>query len=179
MTETVQSTNVREGLATGRDLQRSALRERVLQFRTLVRALMPGTPYAQVLPSTPQLASSTGVWLRSLDETVNLWAEIEASPPAGVVVPLVVAGGYGVAAFSADAQVLRGTLTSLSQADMDVSRAIARRDKVWSAAHARLVQYRLAIAGLFPTGHALLSSLPRLSAAYRRREEPELVESGS
>ncbi len=41
-------------------------------------------------------------------------------------------------------------------------------EREWPA-HSRLVQYRLAVSAYFPLSHPLVTSLPRLSAPYRRR----------
>jgi len=182
-TEAVQAQNRREGLATDRDQRRRALRARIVQFRRLVLALdTPHPPplspggergvYAKNLPQTPMANAGQGVWERALDWTAGLWADIESAPPPGVPVPLLVAGGYGLVSFLADSAALRGVLTDLVGAEQDLSRVIAERDRAWKSAHSRLVQYRLAVSAYFPLSHPLVTSLPRLSAPYRRRAKP-------
>ncbi len=171
-TMAVQAQNRREGLATDRDQRRGALRARIVQLRRLVAGLMPDSPFAQNLPQTPLANAGQGAWERALDWTAALWADIEAAPPAGVPVPLLVAGGYGLVDFLADSAALRSVLTGLVGADQDLSRAIAERDAAWKSAHSRLVQYRGVVSAYFPLSHPLVTSLPRLSAPYRRRPKP-------
>ena len=172
ITEGVVAQNQREGLSSDRDRMRRALRARIVQFRRLVAGLMPGTPFALVLPKTPLANAGLGVWERALVETGGLWADIESDPPPGVPVPLLVAGGYGLVDFVADSASLRGVLTALGGAEQDLSRVIFERDRAWKSAHSRLVQYRLAVSAYFPLSHPLVTSLPRLSAPYRRRKKP-------
>jgi hypothetical protein len=168
----VEETNRREGLATDRDQRRKALRDRIGQFRSLVGALLPGSAYEKALPKKPLVNAGQGVWLRALDETAALWADIEADAPPGAPVPFLVAGGYGLVDFSADSLALRNALTSLTAADQDVARAVDGREAVWKAVHPKLVQFRMAVAASFPLDHPLVTSLPRLSAPYRRRVKP-------
>lgn len=173
----VQKENVREGLSSERDQRRKALHARIGQFRRLVAALMPGSPFEKTLPKRPILSAGRNAWETALTETAALWADIEAAPPPGVPVPLLVAGGYGLADFSADAAALRKVFTALGGAEQDFALAIASRDEAWKAAYSRLVQYRLAVSAYFPLDHAMVQSLPRLSAPYKRRvkvsEPPE------
>lgn len=133
---------------------------------------MPDSPFAQNLPQTPLANAGQGAWERALDWTAGLWADIESAPPPGVPVPLLVAGGYGLVDFLADSAALRSVLTGLVGAEQDLSRAIAERDAAWKSAHSRLVQYRGVVSAYFPLSHPLVTSLPRLSAPYRRRLKP-------
>ena len=177
VTEAVHAQNRREGLVFDRDQGRRALRARIVQLRRLVGGLMPDSPFAHNLPKTPLANAGLGAWARALDWTAGLWSDIESAPPPGVPVPLLVAGGYGLVDFLADSAALRSVLIGLVGADQDLSRAIAERDAAWKSAHSRLVQYRLAVSAYFPLSHPLVTSLPRLSAPYRRRVKPAPPES--
>lgn len=169
----VHAENDREALSGERDQRRMAAHARIGQFRRLVGALLPGSPYEKSLPEKPLVNAGRNAWETALDRTAGLWADIEADAPPGAPVPFLVAGGYGLVDFSADALALRNVLTSLTGAEQDLARAIASREEAWKAVYPRLVQFRGAVSAYFPLDHPLVLSLPRLSAPYKRRVKPD------
>lgn len=172
MAKVVEEENDQEGLTGERNIRRKALRARMVQFRKVVRGLMPDSSYAKIVPETPLVDSSLNVWLGALDGFSGLWEMIEADPPPGVPVPFLIAGGYGLADFNADADALRSVYTGLVGEENDMVGALAERDRVWSATRSRLVQYRAVVSGSFELSHPLVRSLPRLSQPYKPRPKP-------
>lgn len=169
MAKVVEEENDREGLTWERDRLRKALRARVLQFRKVVSGLMPDSSYARVLPETPRVDASLNTWLTALAKFAGLWEMIEADPPPGVPVPFLIAGGYGLVEFTSDSTALQAAYTALVEEENDFVGALAERDRVWSDARSRLVQYRAVVSGMFELSHPLVRSLPRLSQPYKRR----------
>ncbi|MEX2243302.1 MAG: hypothetical protein WD716_05580 [Fimbriimonadaceae bacterium] len=169
MTKVVEEENDWEILTGERNIRRKALRPRMVQFRKLVAGLMPDSSYARVLPDTPLADAAFPRWETAMVQFAGLWEMIEADPPPGVPVPLLVAGGYGLADFVSDANALRSVYTGLIEEENDFVGALFDRDRVWNDARSRLVQYRGVVAASFELSHPLVRSLPRLSQPYKKR----------
>ena len=173
MTKVVEEENDREALTRERDQRRKALLAKMVQFRKIVVGLMPDSAFAKVVPKAPTADSAYALWEAALTKFAGLWEAIEADPPPGVPVPLLIAGGYGLVDFNADADALRSVYTALVGEENDSVGALASRDRVWKEARARLVQYRAVVSASFELSHPLVLSLPRLSQPYKKRAKPQ------
>jgi hypothetical protein len=160
-----------EGLMATRDNLRQGLQRRVWHFNALVRGLFPRSAYSRMLPRLPKQDSAPKVWMQAMAEAANVWALIDAMMPvpAGITLPLSLAGGYTRTQFDADVATLLATYNALDTALAARRSSIEARDATWAAMQARMVQYRLTVQGRLESGAALLGSLPRLSPKYKPR----------
>lgn len=77
--------------------------------------------------------------------------------------PLLLAGGYALAGFTADLADLRTMFATLATAENDLKLARKQRDALLTPARARMVQYRTLVEATFGETHPLTLSLPTLS----------------
>ncbi|WP_395142237.1 hypothetical protein, partial [Armatimonas sp.] len=61
------------------------------QFRTTVNGLLPGSRYAAALAKTPSKSASQGVVVKAFQDTLTLWAQIEADSAVTLKKPLTLA----------------------------------------------------------------------------------------
>lgn len=155
--------NVLEGHRTDRFNQQGPLRERMRQLGHSVRGLLAGSPYVGQVPELVGESASPGKWTIAMDDNAHLWTNINATPPAGFTPPLVLFGNYLVADFNTDVAALKTTYTDLVQSEQDTDHARDQRDAIYQIIRDALVQYRLAVQGMFPEDHPLVTSLPRLT----------------
>ena len=163
ITELTQSINFVEGHRTDRDLQKPPMKERMGQLGHFIHGVISASIYTGQIPRQVNIGSNHGKWIDAMDDFEHLWTTIEASPPAGFVPPLLLNGPYAIAAFTADVLALKTTFTALVQAEQDEDRERDERDELYLQIRARLVQYRRAVPGQFPSDHPLVTSLPSLS----------------
>jgi hypothetical protein len=157
--------NLRTTAAGDRDLKRAAMRERMVQFRSGVRAQLPGSRYLASLPKLPGFTASPGKWRDVLDDILNLWTTINANSPAvpGFTPPLVLGGPYAVAAFSTQKTALDVAFTAVATTDQNLQQSRELRDSIFKPIYAKLKEYRLGVVGGLPPGNPLLDSIPRLT----------------
>ena len=157
--------NANEGAIADRDSRRAALKERMRQFNQAVRGFFPGSQYVRMLPRVPSFTAAPGNWMKAMADMNNIWTQINAiSPvPVGAPIPLILTGGYTLATFTADQAALNAAFTTIDSTEGATATAVRNRDVLWLAIYGRLKQYRLAVQGRFPSGAALLDSLPVLT----------------
>jgi hypothetical protein len=172
LTAVTTADNGRQVTAADRDIKRAALRERIRQFRATVAGRLAGSVYVSALPLLPATNASQQAFLRVLDDMSNLWARINAAPPAGFTGPLALTGGYLVATFNADVAALRAAFVATTNAESAATFARRQRDAALAPIRARLVQYRRAVTGAFASGNALIASLPALSPPAGATPDP-------
>jgi hypothetical protein len=123
---------------------------------------MPAGDQVGKIPDLIQMDEAQGKWLIAMRDNVELWVDVNANPPAGFTPPLTLTGGYLVAAFTTDCNALETTLSDLTQAEKHVDTLLKTRDSLFLAIRDQLVLYRTAVEGMFPSGHPLILSLPRV-----------------
>ena len=163
ITAVVAADNVQTNTASDRDIKKAAFRVRITQFRGLVSGLMMGSVYVRSLPTMPLFSASEGAYLRPLDDMQNLWTQINASPPPGFTAPLLLAGGYTLAAFTTDLAALKTAYTASNDATQNATIARSGRDVLLAPLRARMQQYRKAVVGKLPPGNPLLNTIPAYS----------------
>lgn len=163
ITDLVEAINDVEGHRTDRDNRKVATKERMRQLDAFIRGVLAGSSYVGRIPPLIDLSSNPGNWLIAMRDHRNLWADINASPPAGFTPPLLLTGGYALATFTTDTGNLETTFENLTLGEQDVDREVEERDAVYLAIRAQLVLYREAVPGRFPANHPLVLSLPRLT----------------
>ncbi len=168
----IAKTNALQTAAGDRELKRRALGPRFDQFRSAVLAYLPATAYPAALPPKPRLFAGSGAWAQATDAVAALWARIDANdPPApGFTPPLLLAGGYALAGWTADAAAERAASAAWRKARQEARLAVRDRDAQLLAVARRLVQYRQAVRGRFAAGSAVEAALPRLTPVRDRRK---------
>lgn len=172
MTQVVQADNALQIAITARDQSKNALRERMRQFRATVIGLLPNTTFRKALPILPPFGAAPGTWTKTLDDIAGLWATINAVPPDGFTGPLLLAGGYTAAQFTADFTALKAAFTAVTNAERGARLAREERDLTAAGIRARLRDYRAAVAGQFEANSPLINTLPALSAPAGSTPDP-------
>lgn len=165
--------NARVLAAGDRDAQKENLRERVLQFRAAGRLHFKLTPYFAAIPTVPRFGSSESKFLRPLDNMADLWTRINADTGIiGFTGPLRLKGGYTLAGFTSELDLLRTTFREVTDAENDLDMARRQRDKLLDPLRERMLQYCLAIELEYGKGHPFFESLPDLYPAAGSTPNP-------
>lgn len=166
--------NLRQTAAGDRDVKRTVVRPRMLQFGPAVRGFLPRSRYLPSIPRTPRFEDSPGIWRNRMDDMSSLWTTINAnSPPVqGFTPPLALSGPYLVAAFNTDAAALSTAFTALETADQNAQLSREQRDQTFGPIYEWLKQYRLVVVATFTAGHPLIDSLPKLTPAPGSTPDP-------
>jgi len=157
--------NANQAAIFDRDSKRAAIKERMRQFNQIVRGAFPGTQYSSMVPRIPSMNAAPGIWMKAMADMNNVWTQINAifPVPVGAPVPLLLVGGYTLAAFTTDQAALNTAFTTIENTDENVTLAIRQRDALWNPIFARLKQYRLSVQGRFLPTAPLYLSLPALT----------------
>lgn len=175
VTDVVEAINDLEGHRTDRDNSKAAIRERMRQLGGAIRGLLAGSTYVGRVPDLIPFDASQGRWLVAMRDLRHIWTDINATPPAGFTGPLTLTGGYVVATFTTDTNALETTFSSLTESEQIVENLLRARDEIYQAVRAQLVRYREAVSGMFPAGHALLESLPRIEPLPGHTPDPVVL----
>src|SRR3990172_2595832 len=70
--------NARQIAASNRDALRTALKDRLTQFRGLIRGLLSKTKYAAAVPLLPDISAAESKFLAAFDDAADLWGRIDA-----------------------------------------------------------------------------------------------------
>lgn len=161
--------NDRTIASADRDIKRSTMREHLLQFKACVRGHLPRSRYLVSLPDLPHLGAAPGAWYTVMDEVSNLWEAINAnSPPVpGFTPPLVLGGPYPIATYLTEKAALEAAFTLVATAEQNLQQSRVLRDEIFEVIYRKLLEYRQAVVGGLPTGHALLASIPRITPHRR------------
>lgn len=163
LTQFEQLTNDQEFAQEGRDSSRSALRDRMINFRKVITAYLPDSRYERALPETPRETATSGKILKAADDVADLWSRLNAETLTEPPLPLELHGGYDLAAFNAEIATLRQRYETLTIADRELKRAREDRDQELQAAYDRMLQYRERVPLQLAEGDALVATLPRLN----------------
>lgn len=145
--------------------QKTALRPRMTQFRLMVQALLPGTAYSRAAPTQPSFNSSESKYVNPLEDMRGLWAIINGLGVTvpGFTPPLLLAGGYTLATFTADLEALRTAYRSAQTLTEFASLSRGTRDELFPKSRARMKEYRDVILAQYPKGSAFVNTLPALT----------------
>lgn len=155
--------NVMENSRTARDIQKTAMLGFLKAFNLFVRGNLAGSPFVGELRPQPDFRAQFGHWNIAMDDAVNTWTTINASPPPGFTPPLVLPGGTTLAAFSAAVAALKTAFTNWTNAEQDVVRELEEREATYTDIRDDLALYRPAVMGSFIEDHPLVLSIPRLA----------------
>ena len=155
--------SVKRGLV--RDLMEAVL-GRYNQFAAVVRSRYAEKAYARALPGAPSVGDSPETFLKTVEKAEALWGMINTALGA---TPLTLGAGtvpdpyYLVAQFTADLAALRTVAQDIHKSEQKLTTLIEVRNDLQQVIAPLLRDYRQAVAGRFPEGHALVESLPRYS----------------
>lgn len=143
------------------------LQGKLVEFNGRVRADLPGSTFARVLPGAFAVGAAESAVREALRQMRTLWVKINAvSPaPAGVVLPMVLLDGTTAAQAEADAEALRVAYRALSDAEQALKLAREERNDVQDVIYEILKSYRLKVPTAVPADDALLQTLPALTPA--------------
>ena len=162
ITNLVNGINTVEGHRTDRDNRREAIRERMRQFGSTVKGVASESSFAGRVPDLISFNANPGKWLIAMRDIQDIWADLNAAPPAGFPAPLTLTGGYLIAAYTADRTALETTFQNLTLSEQSVDLNLELREEIYLRIRDHLVTYRTAVEGAFPADHPLVLSIPRL-----------------
>lgn len=162
---TVEAVNLAVKRGEVRDRMAAAL-ARFNQFAAAVRGRYAGKAFERALPPAPSVGDAPETFLKSVEKAGVLWGTINGTLGA---TPLQLGQGtpgdpfYALIQFSADTQLLQTAAAEVHRAEGRLKTALELRNDVQDAIRPLLRDYRQAVAGRFPAGHALVESMPRFS----------------
>jgi hypothetical protein len=162
ITGAVALENGREIAATNRDTLKMAVRDRLAQFRGMVRAVLPKSKYASSTPVLPDLSAAESKFLAAFDDAADLWGRIDADVTMPGFTPPLVIAGYPRGTFVTDIAAVRTAYMTLATAENDLGLGQEERDVLLPVARERMVQYRAVIEAIFGPNHPLTLSLPQI-----------------
>lgn len=145
------------------EILKLAILERIGEFNRKVRGFLSHTAFVPALPDVPSITSAAPRIIEPLDDMANLWGKINAATIPGFTGPLLLLGGYTLAAFNTDLTALKATYTELQDANQSLSLERLRRNEVQDQAYAIMRDYRSAVIGSLSPTDPLVLNLPRLS----------------
>jgi hypothetical protein len=152
---------------------KTALRNRLIQFRKWVGGYLPGSGYANALPVAPPFAASESKFLDPFQDALTLWTTINADATlTGVPLPLTLSGPYVLATFTADLTALRTAYITGKNADEQATLLRKQRDVLLRPAELRMKQYREVIPARFDPTSPFVASLPALTPPPGSTPEP-------
>ena len=176
--ELVDFENARETAGNGRDQKKTALMERLSQFRGMLRGLLGHTIYPSAAPLVPQFGLAEGRFLPPFDDMASLWGRIDADTTIAGFTPPLALTGMTRAQFVAALADLRAAFAAVVQAENDEDIGRKRRDAMLPLIRERIVQYRELVAAVLGANHPLTLSLPALSPNPGSTPDPSVL-SGS
>ncbi len=142
---------------------RTALRERLRQFRKELVGDFSDTEFVSALPTIPSMTASDPVWDKALGDMASVWKKLNATTTIpDFVPPLALQGNYAVAQFDTDRAALSNSGQSAKTNAQHATDARRGRDSHLKKVRARLIRYRQLAVSRLPEDHPLLVSLPNL-----------------
>lgn len=158
----------------------AALQARMVEFNRRIRADLPGSPFARVLPEAFSVGDAEDAVRDGLRQVSKLWAKVDAIAPTppGLVLPLRLLGDYTLATFNTDRETLRTAYRELTDAGVELRVAREQRNDLQDRIYDILKNYRLKVPTALPAGHALIDSLPALTPPAGRTPAPVAAQAG-
>ena len=164
--------NDRQITATARDIGKAGLRTRALQFRGAIAMQLANSDFGKAPPTVPPFSTNQGLFMKQMDDLVDLWTKINAATIPGFTGPLLLSGGYAVADFTADVAAQYAAYTASTVATQGSLLARRHLDNLLAPAKTRMIQYRRGVVSVLPAGHELLSSIPAITPAPGSTPDP-------
>lgn len=164
--------NARQIAAANRDSQKAALRQKLGQFRAMLRAVIPNSKYAGAAQLMPNFGAAESRFLAPFDDMQSLWTRINADTTVPGFTPPLLIGTYTLTMFTTELAALRTAYGQLTTAETDLNVGRQERNALLPLARERMVQYRSAVEATFGPDHPLTVSLPDLSPAPGSTPDP-------
>ena len=156
-----------------RDSLRGDLRQRLILFRSSVKALLAESRYERALPETPAEQADEDRLLSAWDDMAHLWGQINADSPSEVGTALTLRGNYALADFQADVATMRSRYDEVKRGERVSRDARGVRDELLAAALERMSQYRERLPLVLEPDAPLLASMPELYPSNGGGDDPE------
>lgn len=141
----------------------SGMRLRLNQFNERVRAMLPESLYAKMLPRVPLIYASEGKLLPPFRVAAELWELIEASGT-----PFVLLGSYTRVTYLADLALLTQIYATYAQVKQLEQLLLASRNQLQQRVRKLLVLYRRTVLSGFVKTSPVVKSLPRYSPSRKK-----------
>jgi len=165
--------NIKQTASGNLDWLKFSIRQRPIQFRKVVEAMLQGTGYINALPVAPSFSAVESRFVDPLEEMRQLWVTINADTTVpGFTPPITLAGSYAVATFTTDLTALRITFVTAKNANEQSTLARKQRDVLLKPAEQRMKQYRELIQGRFDPTSPFVQSLPSITPLPGSTPEP-------
>jgi len=172
LTEEIVIDNARQIAATVRDDLKAALKDRLTQFRGLIRGLLSKSKYAAAVPLLPDISAAESKFLAAFDDAADVWGRIDADATIPGFTPPLTILAYGRTGFVADIAAMRVAFLALTTAENDLEINQEERNSLLPIARERMLQYRAMVAALLGPTHPQTLSLPELYPAAGSTPDP-------
>ena len=154
---------------------KARLVQRVGEFTGKVRSKVPKSKFERALPPLPDTSNSLNVLQNAVGRVKAIWLSLNGSGITGVTLPLVLQGGYAVAALTADLTALPGAFLAVTDTGSAVKLLQEERNDLQDVIYPLFKAYRLEVPATFPAGNALVDSLPALTPAPGSTPDPVVL----
>ena len=156
--------NAAELASADLDIKKAAAKVRLKQFNAAVTGLLTDTPYLNALPKQPNFGVIESRFLQPFDDMLSLWTTLNADlTTPGWTAPLLLAGGYTLAAFTTELTALKAQFTANNNARTAASRTRDTRIALINVSYLRMKQYRTVVVSRLDPANALLQSIPAIT----------------
>lgn len=136
---------------------------RLSEFNRRIRAQFPNSPHFSKLPAVPAPTSGRDAFLTAMDDAKDLWTRVNAMvPSASFTAPLLLQGGFTLAAFTANRAALDSAFSARATAGTQLNTTRTDRDLLQQNALRILSGYRAMVTALYPAASSFVLTLPRL-----------------
>jgi len=144
--------------------KKGALLEQFNLFTGMLDAYFVNTDFIDSRPYAPTPTAGQAAFTEPMVDMMGLWEEINAGPaPAGVTLPLVLAGNTAQGGFASAISALQFAFSDERKKGVKVSVSRSKRDRLQTKAYEAMKSYRDAVPPLLTGFPELIDSLPRLS----------------
>ena len=120
LTELEDLENANQIANATRDFQRTAMRDRAVDFRGGVKYRLKDSVFVGALPDTPHENASEQKLVSFLDDVASVWTRINAATNVpGFTPPLLLRNGYSLATFQTDIGNLRAAFAAVTDAEVE------------------------------------------------------------
>lgn len=171
--DTVEEAAVDRALARANlEIKKEWLLGQLNSLKNKIVAVASASAFARVLPLVPSVQDGQEVFTRPMTQAAKLWKKLNAAPPAGVTVPVVLKDETTEAQFEQAVKDLASLFDEIVNAEQEVSLTLERRNDVQDAIYEMMKKYRVAVPSVVPDGNALVDTLPQLTPSSTRSPVP-------
>lgn len=132
-------------------------------FNDAVRADLPSSAFAKVLPAVPSMNEGRERFVKPMRDAAKLWVKVSNYKVSQGDAVLVLRGAVDLAAFVANLTDLRGKYEEVEEMEQQWTLELAMRNGVQDRIYAVLKAYRAKLPTAFAEGAAIVETLPLLT----------------